>query len=185
MTSEQNQRISAVVKAEGGRLRNFIRRRVANEADADDILQEVFFEFIESWRLMKPIGQAGAWLFRVARNRIIDRYRRKQRDPLTQEQELDQDGERRWLEDMLPSPSAGPDAEYARGILMDEIDAAIDELPEEQRSVFIAHEIEGRSFKELAAETGLSINTLLGRKRYAVLHLRRRLESIYNEFGTE
>ena len=185
MTSEQNQRISAVVKAEGGRLRNFIRRRVANEADADDILQEVFFEFIESWRLMKPIGQAGAWLFRVARNRIIDRYRRKQRDPLAQEQELDEDGERRWLEDMLPSPSAGPDAEYARGILMDEIDAAIDELPEEQRSVFIAHEIEGRSFKELAAETGLSINTLLGRKRYAVLHLRRRLESIYNEFGTE
>jgi RNA polymerase sigma factor (sigma-70 family) len=133
--------------------------------------------------MLKPIEHAGAWLFRVARNRIVDRFRRQRRAPLRVETALDEDGERRSLDELLPSADAGPEAEYARGLLMAEIEDALDELPEEQREVFVAHEIEGRSFKELAAETGLSVNTLLGRKYYAVLHLRRRLAKIYNEFS--
>lgn len=183
MTIEQDRRISTVLKDEGARLRNFIRKRVADEADAEDILQEVFYEFVQTYRLMKPIEQAGAWLFRVARNRIIDRFRKRRRDPLQSEPLLDEDGERLALEDLLPSPDAGPEAVYMRGLLLEELGNAIDELPEEQRNVFVAHEMEGRSFKDMAAETGISINTLLARKRYAVLHLRRRLQSIYNEFS--
>ena len=181
MTTEQDQRISAALKADGARLRNFIRKRVADEADAEDILQEVFFEFVEAYRLLKPIEQAGAWLFRVARNRIIDRFRKRSREA-QREEPVNEDGERLALEDLLPSPDAGPEAEYARSLLLAALDDAIDELPEEQREVFIAHEIEGRSFKEMAAETGLSVNTLLSRKHYAVLHLRERLKNIYEEF---
>jgi len=179
--SEQDRRISATVKAEGPRLRNFIRRRVDDEADAEDILQEVFYEFVETFRMMKPIEQAGAWLFRVARNRIIDRFRRKSREPRREETALDEDGERRSLDELLPSADAGPEAAYARSLLVAELEEALDELPEEQRWVFVAHEMEGRSFKELAAETGVSVNTLLGRKHYAVLYLRRRLKNIYDE----
>lgn len=181
MTDEQDRRITAALKNEGARLRNFIRRRVGDEADAEDILQEVFFEFVEAYRLMKPIEQAGAWLFRVARNRIIDRFRRRKRDPLAGEQPVNEDGERLSLEDLLPSPDAGPEAAYARGLLEAELDEAIDELPDDQREIFIAHEIDGRSFKDLAAATGVNINTLLARKRYAVVRLRRRLQSIYRE----
>ena len=181
MTTEQDRRISAALKADGARLKNFIRKRVADEADAEDILQEVFFEFVEAYRLMKPIEQVGAWLFRVARNRIIDRFRKRSRE-LQREEPVNEDGERLALEDLLPSPDAGPEAEYARSMLLAALDDAIDELPEEQREVFIAHEIEGRSFKEMAAETGLSVNTLLSRKHYAVLHLRERLKNIYEEF---
>ena len=181
MTTEQDRRISAAMKADGARLRNFIRKRVADEADAEDILQEVFFEFVEAYRLMKPIEQVGAWLFRVARNRIIDRFRKRSRE-LVVEAPLNEDGERLALEDLLPSPDAGPEAAYARNMLLAALDDAIDELPEEQRDVFIAHEVEGRSFKEMAAETGLSVNTLLSRKHYAVLHLRERLRNIYEEF---
>ena len=181
MTTEQDRRISAALKADGARLRNFIRKRVADEADAEDILQEVFFEFVEAYRLMKPIEQVGAWLFRVARNRIIDRFRKRSRE-LKREEPVNEDGERLALEDLLPSPDAGPEAEYARNMLLAALDDAIDELPEEQGEVFIAHEIEGRSFKEMAAETGLSVNTLLSRKHYAVLHLRERLKNIYEEF---
>jgi RNA polymerase sigma factor (sigma-70 family) len=181
MTTEQDRRISAALKADGARLRNFIRKRVADEADAEDILQEVFFEFVEAYRLMKPIEQAGAWLFRVARNRIIDRFRKRSREA-QRDEPVNEDGERLALEDLLPSPDAGPDAEYARSLLLAALDDAIDELPEEQRDVFIAHEIEGRSFKEMASETGLSVNTLLSRKHYAVLHLRERLKNIYEEF---
>ena len=180
--SEQDQRISAAVKAEGARLRNFIRRRVDDEADAEDILQEVFYEFVETFRMMKPIEQAGAWLFRVARNRIIDRFRKKRREPMREESALDEDGERRSLDELLPSADAGAEAAYARSLLIAELEEALDELPEEQRWVFVAHEMEGRSFKEMAAETGLSVNTLLGRKHYAVLHLRRRLRNIYEEW---
>lgn len=185
MTSEQDRRIAAALKAEGARLRNFIRKRVGDEADAEDILQEVFYEFVEAYRLMKPIEQAGAWLFRVARNRIIDRFRRRRRDPLRDELPSNEEGEPLSLDELLPSPDAGPEAEYARSLLMTELDEAIDELPEEQREVFIAHEMEGRSFKQMATETGVNINTLLARKRYAVRHLRRRLESIYHEFSEE
>ena len=175
-------RISEAIRLEWARLRNFIRKRVADQGDAEDILQDVFYELIEAYRLMKPIEQVGAWLFRVARNRIMDRFR-KQRTVGLQEQVAggeDDDGIR--LVDLLPSPDAGPEAAYARSVLIEELEEALGELPEEQRAVFIAHEIEGRSFKELAAESGVSVNTLLSRKRYAVLHLRRRLQAIYDEF---
>jgi RNA polymerase sigma factor (sigma-70 family) len=186
MTTEQDRHISTVVKAEGARLRNFIRKRVADEADAEDILQEVFYEFVQTYRLMKPIEQAGAWLFRVARNRIIDRFRKRRHDPLEETlqtvQPLNEEGERLALDDFLPSPDAGPDAIYVRTLLIDALEDAIGELPEEQRAVFIAHEIEGRTFNELAEETGTNINTLLARKRYAVRQLRSRLQTIYNEF---
>ncbi len=171
LTIEQDQRISEAVEREQSRLRNFIRKRVPGESDAEDILQDVFFELLEAYRLMKPVEQVGAWLFRVARNRITDFFRKKKPEALD-------DGEAFVLEDLLPSPEAA----YARSVLLEELDAALDELPEEQRDVFVAHEIQGRSFKELAAETGLSVNTLLSRKHYAVIHLRERLQAIYDEF---
>ena len=180
MTAEQDQQIAETVERERGRLRNFIRRRVPDASDADDILQDVFFELVEAYRLMKPIEQVGAWLFRVARNRIIDRFRKRREEPLRDQ--VGKDGELLTLEELLPSPDAGPDAAYARSVLLAELEDALDELPEEQRAVFVAHEIEGRSFKELAAESGVSVNTLLSRKHYAVLHLRERLREIYDEF---
>jgi RNA polymerase sigma factor (sigma-70 family) len=175
LTIEQDQRISEAVEREQLRLRNFIRKRVPGEGDVEDILQDVFYELVEAYRLMKPVEQVGAWLFRVARNRITDFFRKKKPEQLD-------DGEVFQLEDLLPSREAGPEAAYARSVLLEELDAALDELPEEQRDVFIAHEIQGRSFKDLAAQTGVSVNTLLSRKRYAVLHLRERLQSIYDEF---
>ena len=172
---EQDQRISEAVERERPRLRNFIRKRVPAESDVEDILQDVFFELVEAYRLMKPVEQVGAWLFRVARNRITDFFRKKKPEPLD-------DGESLVLQDLLPSPEAGPEAAFARSVLLEELDAALDELPDEQRDVFIAHEVQGRSFKELAVETGVSVNTLLSRKHYAVLHLRERLQSMYDEF---
>src|SRR5579872_5831739 len=185
MMAEQDQRLTETIGREQGRLRNFIRRRVDDESDAEDILQDVFYELIEAYRLMKPIEQAGAWLFRVARNRIIDRFRRKKPETLSgAETEAGMEsGESRSIEDLLPSPDAGPEAAYARGILLDELDAAIGELPEEQREVFIAHEFDGASFKEISAETGVSVNTLLSRKHHAVVYLRRRLQSMYDDFA--
>ena len=183
MTAEQEQRIAEVVEQEQSRLRNFIRKRVANKADAEDILQEVFYELVEAYRLMKPVELVSAWLFRVARNRIIDLFRKKEPEALTSDPvAIAEDGEELTLEDLLPSADAGPEAAYARSVLLEEIEAALDELPEEQRYVFVAHELEGRSFKELTAETGLGLNTLLSRKHYAVLHLRERLQAIYDEF---
>jgi RNA polymerase sigma factor (sigma-70 family) len=181
MQREQDQRISEAVEREQGRLRNFIRRRVADRGDAEDILQEVFYEFVEAYRLMKPIERVSSWLFQVARNRIIDLFRRKKTGSLSEPVAVADDGEELLLQDLLLSPDAGPEAEYARTVLLEELDDALSELPEEQREVFIAHEVEGRSFKELAAETGVGVNTLLGRKRYAVLHLRRRLQAIHDE----
>jgi RNA polymerase sigma factor (sigma-70 family) len=168
------------------RLRGFIRRRVPDPADVEDILQEVFSELVEAARLTKPIEQVGAWLFRVARNRMTDLFRRRKNLPL-ETSAVESLSERadlgeRSLEDLLPAADGGPDAAYARRLLLEELDAALDELPEEQRSVFIAHELEGRSFKQIAAQTGVGVNTLLSRKHYAVLHLRRRLQAIYDEF---
>ena len=181
--AEQDQRLTETIGREQGRLRNFIRRRVSDEADADDILQDVFYELIEAYRLMKPIEQAGAWLFRVARNRIIDRFRKKKPESLSADNTPENDeSDRLSLEDLLPSPDAGPEASYARSILVEELEEAIDELPEEQREAFVAHEYEGKSFKELSAETGVTVNTLLSRKHHAVLYLRRRLQSIYDDF---
>ena len=181
MALEQDQRISEVVKREQFRLRNFIRRRVPDPRDVEDILQDVFFELVEANRLLMPIDHVTGWLFRVARNRITDLFRKNKPEIFSDAAVADEEDDLR-LEDLLPSPDAGPDALYARHVLLDELEAAIDELPEEQREVFVAHELEGRSFKEMSAETGVSVNTLLSRKRYAVLHLRERLRSIYEEF---
>jgi RNA polymerase sigma factor (sigma-70 family) len=184
--AEQDQRISEAIDRERGRLRNFIRRRVPDREDAEDILQDVFYELVEAYRLMKPVEQATAWLFRVARNRIIDAFRRRKREALRSEPAVvTEGGETLQLEDWLPSPDAGPDAAYARSVLLEELDAALDELPEEQREVFVAHELMGYSFKEIAAQTGVSVNTLLSRKHYAVLYLRGRLQSIHDEFTKE
>jgi RNA polymerase sigma factor (sigma-70 family) len=171
---ERDQRIAEVVRQEGSRLRNYIRRRVADPRDAEDVLQEVYSELVEANRLLMPIEHLTGWLFTVARNRITDLFRRKRPED-----------ERLGLEDLLPSPDAGPDAVYARNVVLDAIEDALDELPPEQREVFLAHEIEGRSFKEMAAETGVGVNTLLSRKRYAVLHLRERLRDVYEDFVKE
>jgi len=183
MANDQDRRISAAVAHEQARLRNFIRRRVPDPLDAEDILQDVFAELVEAYRLMKPIEQVGAWLFRVARNRITDLFRKKKPEALADQHAVNAEGETLLLEDLLPSKEAGPDAAYAQSVLLEELEDALDELPADQREAFLAHEVEGRSFKELAAATGLSVNTLLSRKHYAVLHLRRRLRAIYNEFS--
>src|SRR5437764_3412553 len=176
MAREQDLRISEVVKREQSRLRSFIRRRVPDPRDAEDILQDVFYKLVEANRLLMPIDHVTGWLFRVARNRITDLFRKKQPESLREiaDDELQ-------LDDLLPSADAGPDALYARGVLLDEIDLALDELPDEQREVFVAHELEGLSFKDISARTGVNVNTLLSRKRYAVLHLRERLHDIYDE----
>ncbi len=183
MAVEPEQRISDVVRREQSRLGNFIRRRVPDPRDAEDILQDVFCELVEANRLLMPIEHVTGWLFRVARNRIIDLFRKKKPESFSDAAVATDDDELLRLEDLLPSPDAGPEALYARGVLLDELELAVDELPEEQREVFVAHEVEGRSFKELAAETGVSINTLLSRKRYAVLHLRERLQRIHDELS--
>ena len=180
---EQDQRISEAVSRDQSRLRGFIRRRVADPGDAEDILQDVFYELLEAYRMMKPVEQVTAWLFRVARNRITDLFRRRSREALRNEPaRVAEDGEELSLEELLPSPDGGPAAAYARSVLLEELDDALDELPAEQREVFVAHELMGYSFKELATQTGLNVNTLLSRKRYAVLHLRQRLQNIYDEF---
>jgi RNA polymerase sigma factor (sigma-70 family) len=181
--TERDRQITAIIASEASRLRNFIRKRVPNEADAEDLLQEVFFEVIEAYRLMEPVRQWSAWMFQVARNRIIDLFRKKRLEEFPNHPAaVSGEGLPLMLEDVLPSPDAGPAEAYARSILLDEIEEALEELPQEQREVFIAHEVEGYSFKEMAARTGASVNTLLSRKHYAVVHLRRRLQAIYDEF---
>jgi RNA polymerase sigma factor (sigma-70 family) len=181
--TEQDRQISEVVAEQRSRLRNFIRRRVADPSDAEDIVQEVFYELVEANRLLMPIEHLTGWLYRVARNRITDLFRKKKPVAFSDATIADQAGELLRIEDLLPSPDAGPEALYFRSVLLDELEFAIGELPQEQREVFIAHELEGRSFKELSAETGVSVNTLLSRKRYAVLHLRERLQNIYDDLG--
>jgi RNA polymerase sigma factor (sigma-70 family) len=180
MTLEQDQRIADVIKREQLRLRNFIRKRVADPRDVEDILQDVFYKLVEANRLLMPIDHVAGWLFRVARNRIIDLFRKAKTESFG-DSFVDDEGEELHFEELLPSPDAGPDAQYARKVLLDELGSAIGELPKDQRDVFVAHELEGRSFEEIAGETGVSINTLLSRKRYAVLRLRQRLQSIYKE----
>lgn len=180
--SEQDRRISEVVVEQGARLRNFIRRRVPNDADVEDLLQEVFYELVEANRLLMPIEYVTGWLFAVARNRITDLFRKKRPESFTDAAVIDEDGELLPIEDLLPSPDAGPEAAYLGKQMLEELEIALAELPDEQRQVFIAHEIQGRTFRDLSGETGVSINTLLSRKRYAVLHLRERLQSIYDEF---
>jgi RNA polymerase sigma factor (sigma-70 family) len=180
--TEQDRQISQVITEERSRLRNFIRKRVPDEADVEDILQDVFYKLVEANRLLMPIEYVTGWLFRVARNRITDLFRKKRPENFADAAIEDEAGELLQLEDLLPSPDAGPDALYLRSVLLDELELALGELPAEQRDVFVAHEIDGRSFKELSAESGVSVNTLLSRKRYAVLHLRERLQNICDEF---
>ena len=180
ITIEQDQLIAQAIEKDGSRLRNYIRKQVLDRDATEDILQDVFSELVEAYRLLKPIEQVSAWLFRVAKNRIIDRFRGKKLQSLSDADGEDDDTVS--LGDLLPSLESGPEAAYASRVLLDELDEALDELPEEQRSIFIKHELEGYSFKELAAESGVSVNTLLSRKRYAVLYLRQRLQLIYDEF---
>lgn len=179
MDIDQDKRIARAIDRDRSRVRAFIRRRVPNASDAEDILQDVFYQLLEAFRIMRPVERIGPWLFTVARNRIADLYRTRKPDASTDDLRESRDGES--LADLLPSPDAGPEAAYARRLLLEELDDALDELPEEQREVFVAHEFEGRSFKELSAATGLSVNTLLSRKHYAVLQLRKRLRAIYDE----
>ena len=180
MTEDDN-RISEIIAAERSRLRAFIRRRVPDASDVEDIVQEVFYELVEANRLLMPIEHVTGWLFRVARNRITDLFRKNEPESFAGAAVEGEDGEMLQIEDLLPSPDAGPEALYVRHVLLEEVEFALAELPDEQREVFVAHELEGRSFKELSAESGVNVNTLLSRKRYAVLHLRERLQSIYEE----
>jgi RNA polymerase sigma factor (sigma-70 family) len=182
MALEQDQRISEVVQREGSRLRNFIRGHVPDPSDAEDVLQDVFYRLVEANRLLMPIEHVTGWLFRVARNRITDLFRKKQPENFSDITVMDENEEGLSFEDLLPSPDAGPDALYARNLLLEQMKLALSELPKEQREVFIAHELEGRTFKELSETTGVTVNTLLSRKRYAVLHLRERLQRVYDEF---
>jgi RNA polymerase sigma factor (sigma-70 family) len=180
--SEQDRQISEIIAKERSRLRNFIRRRVPDPADVEDIVQDVFYRLLEANRLLMPIEHVTGWLFRVARNRITDLFRKKKPELFSDAAVEDEEGELMQIDDLLPSPDAGPDALYLRHMLLDELELALDELPDEQREVFVAHELEGRSFREIAEESGVSVNTLLSRKRYAVLHLRERLQHIHDEF---
>jgi len=184
MSEDQDTGITEVVEREQSRLRAFIRRRVADPGDAEDILQDVLFQLVEATRLLMPIDHVTGWLYRVTRNRIIDGFRKKRPEPLP-DPRIDDDGERLGLDELLPSPDAGPEALYERQLLLAALESAIAELPVEQRDVFVAHELEGRSFKELAAVRGVSVNTLLSRKRYAVLRLRERLQSIHDALEEE
>jgi len=181
---EQDRQIADVIAKEQPGLRSFIRRRVANEADAEDLLQEVFFELVRAHRLLLPIDFVTGWLYRVARNRITDLFRKKRSQAFSEAATENDEGELLQFEDLLPARGGGPEAEYLRNLLLEELKRAIAELPAEQQEIFVAHELEGRSFKELATETGVNVNTLLSRKRYAVLQLRTRLQDIHDEFST-
>jgi RNA polymerase sigma factor (sigma-70 family) len=185
MTLEQDRRIADVVTREASRLRRFIRRRVPDARDAEDILQDVFYQLVEANRRLMPIEHVTGWLFQVARNRIADLFRRKRPDRFSDVAGEGEDGELLRFEDQLPSPDAGPEARFAREVLLAELERAVGELPPEQREVFVGHELEGRTFKEMAAATGVSVNTLLSRKRYAVRHLRERLQRVYEELAHE
>ena len=178
--TEQDRLISQAVARDQPRLRSFIRKHVTDTGEAEDILQDVFYELLEAYRLMKPVEHVTAWLFRVARNRMIDLFRRKKPTSLNNPVSVEEEGD--TLEDLLPSADAGPEATYARSLMLDALEEAIEELPQAQREVFVAHELMGQSFKEMSAETGLSVNTLLSRKHYAVTHLRQRLQLIYEDF---
>lgn len=183
--AEQDSPLSHIVAKEGVGLRAFVRRRVANPADVEDIVQEVFYELVEANRLLMPIDHITAWLFRVARNRITDLFRKRRPELFSEAEREDEDGEPLSLADLLPSPDAGPEAVAMRNLLLGELARALAELPKEQRDVFVAQELEGRSFRDLSAASGVNMNTLLSRKRYAVLYLRQRLQSIYDEFTNE
>jgi RNA polymerase sigma factor (sigma-70 family) len=180
---DQDRRITEVIAREQSRLRSFIRKRVPNSADVEDLLQEVFFELVKANRLLMPIDFVTGWLFRVARNRITDMFRKKKPETFTDAAIENEAGEFLSLEDFLPSADDGPDALYLRNLFFEELETALEAMPPEQREVFVAHELEGRSFRELSMETGENINTLLSRKRYAVAYLRRQLQRFHEEIA--
>jgi RNA polymerase sigma factor (sigma-70 family) len=180
--SQQDRKITETIRLEESRLRNFIRKWLPEEADVEDVLQDVFYEFVEAQQMVEPLRQAGAWMFRVARNRIADVFRRRARSRREEPLERDPGDAGQTLEEWLPSADAGPEAALARRMLLEELDAALEELPAEQRAAFLGHEVEGRSFKEMAVATGVPTATLISRKHYAVLHLRKRLRTIYEEY---
>jgi RNA polymerase sigma factor (sigma-70 family) len=190
MPFEQNEQIASAVRRERGRLRAFIKRRVLDDGEAEDILQDVLYELVAAYRRLQPLEEVGAWLFRVARNRITDFFRKKRAVPIGGLTESEQalaaeslDGaEAPVLEELLLPADDAPDVALARDVLLDDLAAAIEELPTDQRDVFIAHELEGASFKELAERSGVPLNTLLARKHYAVKYLRRRLQPTYDEW---
>jgi RNA polymerase sigma factor (sigma-70 family) len=184
MQDEQDRRILAALERERPRLLHWLRRQMADQGEIEDVLQDVFYELVAAYRLLQPIEQAGAWLFRVAKNRLVDRWRKKRPEALADQALVTVEGERLGLADLLPSPEAGPEAAYARSVLVEELEEALAELPAAQREVFLAHEVEGLSFKEIAARTGVGVNTLLSRKHKAVLQLRERLHAVYDEFLT-
>ena len=184
MHDEQDRRIVDALERERPRLLHWLRRQVADPGDVEDVLQDVFYELVAAYRLLQPVEQAGAWLFRVARNRLVDRWRRKKPVALADRDVITDEGERLGLAELLPSPEAGPDAAYARSLLVEELEEALAELPQAQREVFLAHEVEGLSFQEIAERTGVGVNTLLSRKHAAVLQLRKRLRAVYEEFLT-
>ena len=181
--ADQDRLLAETMERDAPRLRSFVRKRVLDIEDAEDVLQDVFYELIEAYRLMKPAEQVTAWLYRVARNRITDLFRRRKAESLSAPGRVEAEDDSATLEDLLPSPDAGPDAIFARNVLLKGLDDALDELPQEQREIFVGHELLGRSFKEMSEETGVSVNTLLSRKRYAVLHLRKRLQEMEQVFG--
>jgi len=175
MALSPNQRLASVVAQQQQRLWAFVRRQVSVASDAEDIVQEVFAELLEAYRLMKPIERVGSWLMRVARNRLIDRYRVSGRTlPLEEDAQLD-------IPALIGADGSGPESEYRRALLADALEQAIENLPVEQRRVFVAHEIAGQTFKDIAAESGIPVNTLLGRKHAAVLQLRETLRDFYDE----
>ena len=183
MVKEQNDSIQEAVNEHSGRLLHFIRNRVSDLEDAEDILQDVYYEFTETSRLPIPVEQVTSWLFRVARNKIIDKYRKKKTDRLDDVKLMNHSGEEEkyFLTDLLKANNEGPDVRFDNSLLGLAIEEALEELPKEQREVFVMHELENKSFNEISSATGVSVNTLLSRKRYAVLHLRKRLNNLYNE----
>lgn len=185
LMSERDRKFSETVNRERGRLLAFIRRWVPEPGDAEDIVQDVFYELLESYRLPRPVEQVGAWLFRVARNRITDRFRKRRREEPLDEADLDEEVQRGFITQLLPDTDSGPEAAYAREVVIEALLDAIGDLPPDQQQILIAHERDGRSFREMAEESGVPINTLLSRKRYAVQALRRRLQYLYDELNTE
>lgn len=184
----QNSRINEAVQQERGRLLSFIRRYLPDEDDAEDLLQDVFYQLIETYRLMKPVERLSSWLFTVARNKITDRFRKKKAVPfsrLSNREAENEDSSPLSLLDLIPDPNEGPEAEFAAKLVMEELEEALEELPEAQREAFVLHELEGYPFEQIAAMTGENIKTLISRKRYAVLFLRERLGEIYQEFLNE
>lgn len=179
---EDDRRITEVVRRERSRLLNFIRRNAPDPDDAEDILQDVFYRLVQANRLLMPIEHVTGWLFRVARNRITDLFRKKEPENFSDLDVADEDG--LSFEDLLPSLEGGPDEAYVRNRLVEELKRALAELPKEQREVFVAQELEGLTFKQISERTGVSVNTLLSRKRYAVLHLRERLRRVYEEYSS-